>query len=77
MLLLLCCPRAAGAKGTERAQGRTSGRRQQGDYLWAFLLAWQPEGQQREKDKEEVRISPGITARWGVTSKDTDRTFQL
>lgn len=53
-------PTAVGAKGTEKAQRRESRQRQQGGYLWALLLAWQPEGQQRQKDKEEVRTNPGI-----------------
>lgn len=47
-------------RGAESREGRASRRRQRGDYLWVLLLAWQPERQQREKDKEEVRIGPGI-----------------
>lgn len=42
-----------------------SRRKQHGDYLWVLLLAWQPERQQREKDKEEVRTGPGIRAERG------------
>jgi hypothetical protein len=32
-------PRLQAQRGTEREEGRVSGQRQQGDYLWALLLA--------------------------------------
>lgn len=54
--MLLGCGREC--QRADRREGRTSGQRQQGDYLWWMLLAWQPKRQQREKDKEEVRIGP-------------------